>query len=240
MRILLFDVDGTLLLTNAGGTRAIGKALREVFQVPKPCMDVDYRGRTDSSILRELLELNGIDVTADNFHRLSHAYSQRLPTVLEDHGGRVLPGVMELLQRLVTHDDTACYVMTGNLQQTATQKLSHFGLGSFFRGVFGGDHDEDRRHLAERTARTLRSRYGPVAADRVCVIGDTPEDVRCGNAIGASVLAVCTGNFTKGELAATGAEHIHDDLSEVDVIYRKLISVEPGSNGDGDAEGSAD
>jgi phosphoglycolate phosphatase len=239
MRILLFDVDGTLLLTNGGGTRAIGQALREVFGISDPRLDVDYRGRTDSSILRELLALNGLDVTAENFDRLSHAYAQRLPAVLQDHGGRVLPGVSDLLHRLGSHGDTACYVMTGNLERTATQKLRHFGLGSFFRGIFGGDHDEDRRHLAERTTRTLRSRYGRIVTDRVCVIGDTPEDVRCGNAIGANVLAVCTGNFSKGELAASGADQIHDDLSDVDLIYRTLISMKASAKDNDDSEWGA-
>ncbi|MGI9474267.1 MAG: HAD family hydrolase [Rubripirellula sp.] len=223
MRILLFDVDGTLLLTNGSGTHALGEALEAEFDISEPCVDLDFRGRTDSSLLRELLQLNGIDVTVQNVSRLSEAYGLRLPDVLHRFGGTVLPGVADLLSRLASHKHVAIYVMTGNLHETATQKLIHFGLHTHFRGIFGGDDDEDRRHLAQRTVGSLREKYGADLTNDLIVIGDTPEDVRCGEAIDAHVLAVCTGNFDRSDLEATGARVVLDDLSDVDAIFRSLV-----------------
>ena len=222
MKILLFDVDGTLLLTNGSGSRALGNAISAEFGKVEPNTQLDFRGRTDSALLRELLQINGLEPHQTNLSRLIDAYSTLLPNDLVVHGGEIMPGVDRLLQRLAGHTNLALYVMTGNLHQTATQKLKHFGLHLHFRGVFGGDHDEDRRHLAQRTLGSLRARYGNDRTKDIVVIGDTPEDIRCAKAIGAEVLAVCTGAYTRPELETAGATLIFDDLADTDKIYEYL------------------
>ncbi len=113
-------------------------------------------------------------------------------------------------------------VMTGNLKATATQKLAHFGLLDFFDEVFGGDFDADRRHLARRTALFLRGKYNHHASDGTIVIGDAPADVLCGLEIKATVMAVCTGHFDRSELETAGAHVVHQDLSDVDMVYHWL------------------
>lgn len=223
MRTLLFDIDGTLLLTNGGGSGALKLAIEDEFGVGSACTDVDYSGRTDRSLLPELLERNGIPSDDEHIERLGRRYTELLPEVLSDRGGRVLPGTVELLRRLTDETDLRCYVMTGNLKATATQKLHHFRLLDYFRGVFGGDHDTLRQGLAKRTASTIRQRYGESASDDMVVIGDTPADVQCGHAIGAKVVAVCTGFHDRDALQAESPMSVHDDFSNVDHIFDLLV-----------------
>jgi phosphoglycolate phosphatase len=145
--------------------------------------------------------------------------------VLCEHGGQILPGASELLSRLAAMPDVRTYALTGNLQETATRKLQHFDLLRSVRGIFGGDLDHDRDDLARRSAEVLRKEYGPCALADAVVIGDTPADVRCGHAIGAKVVAVCTGRYDRSQLEAENPAHVEDDLSDVDRLIRLLIPV---------------
>lgn len=224
MRTLLFDIDGTLLLTNGGGSGALKLAIEQEFGVRSVCTDVEYSGRTDRSLLPELLQRNGLPNDNEHLTRLRDRYAELLPDVLSRRGGTVLPGTVDLLSRLSSHPNLRCYVMTGNLQATATQKLEHFQLLSFFRGVFGGDHDSQRTALAERTASKIRERYGDSATDDIFVIGDTPADVQCGHAIGAKVVAVCTGFHDRASLEAEHPMSVHDDFTDVESIFELLVA----------------
>ena len=221
MRLLLFDIDGTLLLTNGGGQGALEIALTSEFGVKSPDTDISYSGRTDRSIFDELLERNGLDPTETHRSRLASQYSRLLPEVLNERGGRILPGVSKLLQAVQDHEDLIPYVMTGNLESTATTKLKYFGLTDFFCGVFGGQHDLQRNDLARRTANSLANEYGSNSLD-IVVIGDTPADVDCGHAIGAKAIAVCTGSYERPALETTNPLAVCDDLSKVPDIMRLL------------------
>ena len=223
MKTLLFDIDGTLLLSNHSGTHALNSVLSEVFGIETPCLDVVFCGRTDAALLPEVLQRNGVSTTEHNLQKLRDAYADCLPQALHVHGGTVLPGVAELLPRLAARNDLRCYVMTGNLQQTATQKLQHFGLLKYFQGIFGGDHDTDRRQLAQRTATSLRQKHEDEPHGETIVIGDTPADIHCGLEINATVLAVCTGQFERPALELAGAHQIHEDLSNCETLYQWLV-----------------
>ena len=201
--------------------------MRSEFGLTDACVDVHFAGRTDRALAKEILERNGLDAGVDSQQRLLSRYTQLLPAVLAADGGRVLPGIVELLHRLSSIDGVVCYVMTGNLAVTAAHKLEHFGLKQFFRGIFGGDHDHDRDDLARRTAATLKRRHGPGAAYDFVVIGDTPADIRCGRAMGARVVAVCTGSHDRDSLAALRPEAVHDDLSDIDVVLRDIVVDRP-------------
>jgi len=223
MRILLFDIDGTLLITDSGGKGALERALADEFGLDPVDVDVDFAGRTDRSLLDELLQRNGIEPSDANQRRLSERYAEYLPSVLMQRGGRVLPGVMDLLSQLSAQTNLACYAMTGNLAETASHKLKHFGLLHFFEDVFGGDHDVQREALARRTAATIRDRHGQQALCKLIVIGDTPHDVRCGHAIGADVIAVCTGSFTRDALEAENPTAVYDDFADAAVLNHLLV-----------------
>ena len=227
MRTLLFDIDGTLLMTNGGGQNALRAALASEFEIAKPNVDVSFAGRTDRSLLAELLELNDIPNSAANQGRLRRTYTALFPSILAERGGYVLPGVTELLRRLSKIELIRACVMTGNLPETATRKLEHFDLMQYISSVFGGDIDHQREQLAQRTKESLVQRHGRQSAGDVVVIGDTPADIQCGQAIGATVVAVCTGFFSRTELEAENPDVLLDDFSDVDSSCEILTQAAP-------------
>ena len=193
-----------------------------MFGLKRPRLDVKFGGRTDCSLLHRVAVVErpfGIAVQPLTFYR-----SVRCPTAR--NAGQAWRGrlawVVDLLGRLAEREDVRCSVMTGNLKVTATQKLEHFGLVDYFDGIFGGDYDADRRHLARRTALFLRGAHGHQPSDGTIVIGDTPADILCGLDIDASVMAVCTGNFDRQTLETAGAHVVHQDFSDVDAVYAWL------------------
>ena len=224
MRIVLFDIDGTLLLTNRGGSSAIQHALQQEFGLESPSTDIDFCGRTDRALLAEILRHNAIADSDEHFQRLRLRYTALLPRVLEERGGEVLPGALELLSVLREKSNLRCYAMTGNLAATAVHKLQHFGLDHYFDGVFGGDDDAHRDDLARRTAAAIRANHGELARSNMTVIGDTPADIQCGHAVGAEVIAVCSGQFDRESLESNQPIAVFDDLSDVqsivDLIHR--------------------
>ena len=224
MRVLLFDIDGTLLVTDDGGKIALEAALADEFELSEVDVAISFAGRTDRSLLRELLERNQLDVSERNQNRLAKRYSAYLPKILAQCGGEILPGVTDLLENVAAQDDLLCYVMTGNLRETATHKLNHFGLTRYFQSVFGGDHDSERDDLARRTAADLRDRHGEQELGEVIVIGDTPHDIRCGHAIGARVVAVCTGSYDRSALEAENPAAVLDDFADATAIHNLLTS----------------
>lgn len=220
MRTLLFDIDGTLLITHGGGATALQEAMADAFGIENPNTDIAFGGRTDRSILTELLCINGLEDSQSNRNLLQDQYVARFPSVMNRVGGQMCPGVMPLLETVASEKSFRPYIMTGNFQITGGHKLDHFGLGKFFRGIFGGDHDSDRDHLAKRTADALVQRYGSDASRDLIVIGDTIADIRCGHAIGANVIAVCTGWQSREELEQEKPLAVLDDLNDLNEVMK--------------------
>jgi phosphoglycolate phosphatase len=223
MRTLLFDIDGTLLLTHNGGSNALRLALQQEFDLPQPCMDVSYGGRTDRSLLAELLTINGLPDQDDLRQRLQQRYLSVFPDVLRQCGGEVMKGVHSLLDRLHGEPRTRTCAMTGNLTETGEEKLRQFDLLKYMHWTSGGQFDKHRDDLAKRTAKIIADRHGDNAADDVVVIGDTVADVRCGRVIGAKVIAVCTGSHDRGRLEAENPDIVLDDLSNTDAVFDLLV-----------------
>ncbi|TWU32811.1 HAD family hydrolase [Novipirellula artificiosorum] len=224
IRTLLFDIDGTLLRTNEGGRGALESALEDEFQLDAARVDIPFCGRTDRQILNELLIRNQLPPSDSNRQRLQQRYLSFLPAVLTERGGEVLPGVMDVL-RAIADDSRVCVsVMTGNLHESATFKLSHFGLSRYFRWIVGGDHDCHRDDLARRAMATIRDAFGDEATEQVMVIGDTPADIRCGHAIGARTIGVCTGRYDRQALEAENPHVVLDDLSDVAQVCSLFVS----------------
>jgi phosphoglycolate phosphatase-like HAD superfamily hydrolase len=218
MITLLFDIDGTLIHTGGAGGAALRSAFRDLFRVSRP-HDVEYSGRTDRAIGQDMLALNNIDKSEQNWLRLRQEYLGQLPAFLPQCRGRVLPGVEELLNRLAQVDDLALGLLTGNLQEGARLKLEFYRLMHHFR--FGGYGDEhlDRNHVAESALEAARRHSdGSFDPDRVWVIGDTPLDIRCARWIKARSLCVATGNHTRDELAGCRPDVLVDDLSDTERI----------------------
>ena len=218
-RAILFDIDGTLIDSHGAGGNALLAALRIEFDVPE-ALPVILHGRTDAGIMAELLTGNHIPVTQENLARLSQRYFATLPGELRQRGGRILPGVLELLSQLRATSECLVGLLTGNMPHSAQLKLQHFGLwDSFEFGIFG-DQAEHRPHLAEPAKREVNIRTGQeLPAHRIILVGDTPLDVELALAMQARCLGVATGGFDAGRLLAAGACRAVEDLSCTSDIF---------------------
>jgi phosphoglycolate phosphatase-like HAD superfamily hydrolase len=211
----LFDIDGTLLSSGGAGKHAMYAAIASEFGVEQLNDGVPFAGRTDRAIGRDLFLKHGLHDSAENWLRFVRAYLRHLPQALHSRPGSVLPGVRSLLDQLRGRTNVLTGLLTGNLCDGARAKLSHYEIASYF--AFGGFGDEhlDRCDVAREAVKAIASHYDqPVAADRVWVIGDTPLDIQCARAIGARVLAVCTGFHNASELAAERPDLLLTDLSD--------------------------
>ncbi|MSR54565.1 MAG: HAD family hydrolase [Gemmataceae bacterium] len=212
MRVLLFDIDGTLIRSGGAGKAAMEEGLKTAFGVREILDRVSYSGRTDPGISRELLEVHGIDPTAKNLEQLQSAYLSHLPHKLREIEGNVLPGVPELLIR--ERRGTAVGLLTGNIRAGAEIKLRHFGLWDHF--AFGGfaDGRPSRNEVARHALSVAETHLGKkIEPSNVWVIGDTPLDVECARSIGARAVLVATGWHTNEELVASNADYLLPDLT---------------------------
>jgi phosphoglycolate phosphatase len=229
VKLVLFDIDGTIMLSDGAGKRAIHRALVEVFGATGP-EDHLFGGKTDPQIVRELMRLEG--------HGDSHidAHMQRLlalyVTYLEEElrtGARaitVMPGIPELLDALDARDDILLGLLTGNLEAGARAKLTAAAIdpNRFRVGAYGSDH-ETRAELPAVAQRRARDELGIHVSGRdVVVIGDTPADLTCGLAIGARAIGVATGHYSVEDLRQHEAAAIFQDLSCTEDVVRVIVA----------------
>jgi phosphoglycolate phosphatase-like HAD superfamily hydrolase len=217
-RILLFDVDGTLIRSGGAGARALERAVAEAFSLGEVRAGFSFAGGTDPAIFRRLLADHGIEPTDDALARTFERYLDVLREEIERaQGYRVNPGMTDALEALAAQDPAylAVGLGTGNVEPGARIKLSRADLNRHFPfGGFGSDA-EDRAALLRAGAARGAARLGRALAEcDVVVVGDTPLDVSAAHAIGARCLAVATGGGTRPELAAAGADYLFGSLAE--------------------------
>ncbi len=225
-RLLLFDIDGTLV---SGGPAkdAFEAALVEVFGTPGPIETTDFSGKTDPQIARELMRGAGFDDARIDagLPALYAAYLRGLEAGLPVRPMAVLPGVPELIDALDDAGDVALGLLTGNIADGARLKLTGSGLyPRFATGSFGSDHevrDELPGVAIKRAAETWGIHFAPVD---VYVIGDTPRDVGCGQSHGTRTLAVATGRFAQQDLSAAGADHVVPDFRDTNRVLEILTA----------------
>jgi phosphoglycolate phosphatase-like HAD superfamily hydrolase len=212
----LFDIDGTLVDTGGAGLCALQQACRDMFGRDAP--ELDLAGSTDSGIVQCLLEHFRLPHRPADEHAFYQAYLARLEWNLNHGGfkGRVLPGAIDLLDRLARADAVTTGLLTGNIAGGAAAKLRHFGLaGHFPFGAFGDDH-HDRNALGPLALRRAAAHAGRhFSAAEAVVVGDTPKDVACARAAGLRCLAVATGKFPVEALRACGADLVVAGLDEL-------------------------
>ena len=227
--LVLFDIDGTLLLTAGAGRRAITAALADRLGEGDAWRRIRFDGKTDPQIVRELLEAAG-DAAADDPDAVAdicERYVGHLEAELERSPGatRLLPGVLLLLDRLEARGDVVLGLLTGNVVRGAGLKLRSGGLdpARFRVGAYGSDsaHRPDLPAIAAGRAAPLFGRVP--AGETVVIVGDTPADVTCGRAIGARAVAVATGSYPVSVLRAAGARAAFDDLSDTDAVLDALL-----------------
>ena len=228
-RLVLFDIDGTLLQTAGAGRRAIHEALLAEMGTTGPIDGYRFDGKTDPQIIRELMRAAG-HPEADSIAQIERV-CERYVGLLErelrsaERTITVLHGVRDLLDDLEQRTDVVLGLLTGNLERGATLKLSFAGLNpSRFRvGAFGSDADE-RDELPAYAVRRAEPIMGRLpSGEEVVIIGDTPADVTCGASIGARAVAVATGRYTRDELAVAGAACTLDDFSETAEVVQAIV-----------------
>ncbi|RMF58669.1 MAG: HAD family hydrolase [Bacteroidetes bacterium] len=217
MKLLLFDIDGTLLTIQGAGREALEAALHDLLGRPVSTEAITFSGKTDPQILREILEHHGLyDATRNGmFERMLEAYRSQLEARLHPERFILYPGVRSLLEQLARRHDVCLGLVTGNLEPLAYAKLRVVGLDRFFPfGAFGSDHPDRRRLPPIAIDRAHRLVGHPFAPDDVIVIGDTDRDIDCARASGVRVVSVCTGRFGREHLAPLQPDLLLDDLSD--------------------------
>lgn len=207
-KILLFDIDGTLIHAGGAGRRALTLALAAVGVAPQVLDRQSFAGKTDRQIVMAALRDAGFAAgeLPELLARVGELYLARLEENLREKPVAVYPLVRELIAACAGRDDLELALLTGNVPEGARLKLASAGLWHWFSwGVFG-DHSEERADLAREAWRRIRRGNGGVAARDVYVIGDTSADVACGRAIGAFTVAVASGFEPRETLAAAAPD----------------------------------
>ena len=226
-RLVLFDIDGTLLHSHGAGRRAMESALTRIFG-SRGSPGYRYDGKTDKQIVRDLMRGEGFD---------DAEIDARMAEVMEDYVTglqreivaphtkvEALAGVMTLLDALVYRSHCIVGLLTGNLEPGAQHKLTAAGIGfdRFAVGAYGSDH-EIRSELPAIAQRRARERLGlEVDGRSVVIIGDTPSDIQCGRPIGARSIAVATGHYTVEALSEHHPDAVFGDLSDTAAVIAAI------------------
>jgi phosphoglycolate phosphatase-like HAD superfamily hydrolase len=217
VRLVLFDIDGTLVRTGGAGVKAFAKVFEIEFGATNGFERLKFSGRTDTSLVREFFEVHNIAATPQNFQRFFEHYVFWLDHILQKSDTATCPGVWAFIHQLQALSPPPLLgLLTGNIRLGAEIKLRHFDLWRVFKtGAFGDDHEERNQIAAiarERGCEILREH---LRDGQVLVIGDTPLDIECGRAIGAKVLAVATGGASLAELQEHSPDWAVADLTAI-------------------------
>ena len=225
-KLVLFDIDGTLVLTGGAGLRAMNRACEAVVGAAAALDGIQFAGRTDWIILHDALRRIGRELDEPLFAQLRDRYLAYLreEIALPGRGVKgVMPGVRGLLDALHARDDVFLGLLTGNFEQGARIKLEHFDLWRYFRCGAFGDDAADRNLLVPFAVHRARGcGLDAVASEHVLVVGDTPYDVACAIAADAVPIGVATGGYTADELRESGAAIVFEDLSGTEEFLRLL------------------
>jgi phosphoglycolate phosphatase len=218
-RILtLFDIDGTLVRGARCHYQAFVQAVQKFYSMEEDISGINYAGKTDPQILKEVLELGGLEETVitKNFQDCLEYMTLYYQKHVHKENIQVLGGVKELLKEL-KRENVLLGLTTGNLEPIAHAKLGRVGLDSYFPfGGFGSDSAE-RPGLVKKALERARDLHH-YQGDRIFVIGDTPRDVAAAKPFHLSTLAVATGSYSKEDLGRTGADYVLEDLKDVDRV----------------------
>ena len=227
MKLVLFDIDGTILWSDGAGRRAMQRALMAAFGTSGNA-DYRYDGKTDMQIVRDLMRMegHGDDAIDARMDLLLGDYVSALHEELRSEATRVerFDGVLELLDALEARPDRRIGLLTGNIEPGAGAKLRAAGIDPerFSVCAFGSDH-EVRGELPAIALRRAREELGLVVeGDAIVIIGDTPADIDCGRAIGARPIAVATGRYSVDELARHDPVAVFADLTDTAAVMRAI------------------
>ncbi len=228
MKLVLFDIDGTLLWTDGAGRRAMEGALYEIFgQHGDP--DYRYDGKTDLQIAREQMRAAGVGDAhiSQRMDDALDAYVRRLELELERDAAtsRLCAGVLPLLDAVEAHQRATMGLLTGNIESGARRKLRAVGVdfARFRVNAFGSDHAE-RPQLPAVAQRRAEAFFGTtMPGDRMVIIGDTPADIHCGRSLGVRAIGVATGRYSTDDLAAHQPHAVFETLEDTDAVLAAIL-----------------
>jgi phosphoglycolate phosphatase-like HAD superfamily hydrolase len=217
IRLVLFDIDGTLVHTGGAGVKAFAKVFQTEFDAHDHFEKLKFAGRTDVSLVREFFTYHNVPPTEANFQRFFERYVFWLDYILNHSETKACPGIWEFIKALkALPNPPVLGLLTGNIQLGAEIKLRHFDLWKEFETGAFADDNEDRDLIAAAARERGRRLLGnDLRNDEILVIGDTPFDIRCGRAINAKVLAVATGGATLDELKNHKPDFAVADLRKI-------------------------
>ncbi|MDQ3935757.1 MAG: haloacid dehalogenase-like hydrolase [Actinomycetota bacterium] len=225
MRLVLWDVDGTLVDSAKLGRDAFFEAFASIVG-HEPTELVPFAGRTDLEIAHDLLETAGVSAAEDLLDRFEEELVRAMAARVDQLSalGRALPGTHEALERLHEHPEVVQSLLTGNVERNAMLKLKPFGLARWIEfgcGAYGSDH-RVRGELVAIARRRTKQAHGSEPRD-VVLIGDTPLDVAAAREGGARAVAVATGPYDEAELADSGADAVLPDLSDTERVTEAVL-----------------
>jgi phosphoglycolate phosphatase-like HAD superfamily hydrolase len=222
-KLVLFDIDQTILHSGGAGEKALTLALRDRFGRDETLGNIEIAGKTDIWIAQRIFEAHGIEPHPENIDLFLGGYLDHLKTELTRANGRLLPGFPQILDAMAALPHVAIGLLTGNLRAGAELKLRHYGVeGHFAFGAFADDSD-DRNRLGPFARQRASELHGIDFAPRdIFIIGDTPHDIACAKAIHARGVGVATGRYNRAALENAGADFVFDDLSDIPVVIQTL------------------
>ena len=227
MKLLLFDIDGTLMLSGGAGRRAINRAFFEIHGINDAFGDIVPDGNTDPAIFREIFTRHGLELRDESsaFAEVAARYTFFMrDEMARSEQARLMPGVTPLLELLGKRTDIRLGLLTGNFETTARIKLDRFGLNDLFAiGAFGSD-DGIRNRLVPIAVRRAEIALGREIGlgPQVVVIGDTPQDVECALAHGATAIGVAASRYSVADLEAAGAHHALPTLEDIPAFMKAI------------------
>lgn len=225
VKVILFDIDGTLLSTGGAGVRAMQRAFELHTQIPDAFNGIKMAGKTDPLIIKEAMDKHKVDSLNHDVTIILDQYVAYLQVELQNGNNRHLkPGIVEILE-LLQGRGIHVGLLTGNIENGATLKLQAFGIAHHFPfGGFSSDH-EDRNRLLPIALNKLESLKGIKTAPGECVVvGDTPRDVICAKVHGAKALGVATGSYSCEDLLEAGADWAFQDLADIDSVLDTIFN----------------
>ena len=223
-KLLLWDIDGTILHTGKAGETALGRAMEKLYGINRGLQGLEIAGRTDKWIVEQLLGRDGKPNGLEEVGQFLDVYVELLADELPRRNGGLHPGVLGILEEAHKRPELVQALLTGNIEKGARLKLTRYGVNHFFDFGAFADDSSIRNELGPHAKRRAEEKHGEdFPPERIFVIGDTPHDVACARAIGAKAIAVATGSFTKRQLKDCGADAVFTDLAHPKAFFDLLI-----------------
>ncbi|MFO7889581.1 MAG: HAD family hydrolase [bacterium] len=225
MKLILFDIDGTLINTGGAGSESMRIAFEQIWGIPDGFKNIFMMGKTDSTILREVLKNNNLTWDEDNVNTFLKYYFQTLKQeIKKDRSGkRICPGIIPLLESLYSRTDFSISLLTGNFKESAFIKLNHFNIDHYFQdGAFCNDTENREEMVPIIKKRTERKEKITIHNNDIFVIGDTPSDINSARKNGVHAVGVTTGVHTYKDLQAHNPDHLFTNLSDTASVLQIL------------------